>query len=98
MEGWSTNYLERKENHGTPQRLSLVGLGKASQRAELVRQAPLSPAFLLLRLQAQRLGHRRDPAHLPNKPVLVPSPRESHPARGGILGLGAPVLDRGQRR
>jgi hypothetical protein len=63
------------KTYGTHQRLSLMALGKASQPAELVHKAPLSPAVLLLRLQAKRLGYRRDPARLPNEPVLVPSPR-----------------------
>jgi hypothetical protein len=45
-----TNYAERTETNGPPQRLSLVGLSPPPQRAELVRQAPLSLAVLLLRL------------------------------------------------
>src|SRR5215203_1989285 len=80
---------------GTRERPSFVDLGTAPQRAELVRQASLPPAVLLLRLQAQPIGHPSNLAGLPNEPVLVPSAREPQPARGGLPGVGAPVLDRG---
>jgi hypothetical protein len=70
----------------------------ARHHNELVRQATLPPPVLLLRLQTQRLGHRRDFARLPDQPVLVPGPRESQPSRGGVPGVGAPVRDGGKHR
>src|SRR5918994_4189571 len=90
----------RKEGktHGPAQRLSLVGVGKAPQRALLVREAAISLAVLLLRLQAQLMGHRCDPAPIPDEPVLVPGAREPQRACGRVFGLGAPIPDRGQRR